>query len=315
MKLYVGATALRIGGLSLEAVGAYFRLILLTWERGPVKIAVAEGFLGRDIASLGPLLEDLLTIEDGIVSVDAVQEEKGFRIGKRKQAASAANARWAQEKMRPHSEAHSERNADRNAIKKKKESKKKMQKEKQSAEGEQGIEREDMETPNGVSGFAQPPEEVFVDEPPPEDEGPPDPPSFAQPPQNGDKRHPGVTAVIDYLTAQLKEKGLAEGLDGTKQDNRNFAKHLLNRLKKEFPDFDEVQSAKRMIDFALADPFHSRNAVRVKYLWNNVSKFKAESEAKKNNPKTQSDDDRKQALAAALAKRFAERRAAGTGEN
>jgi uncharacterized protein YdaU (DUF1376 family) len=123
MKLFVGREALRISGLSLDACGAYFRLILLTWERGPVKTTTAELFLGCTLASLGEAFADLLTVQNDVVSVDSVERERGARTGVSKQAASAANARWEKERMRPHYEAHTERNAERNAKKKEKESK------------------------------------------------------------------------------------------------------------------------------------------------------------------------------------------------
>ena len=123
MKLYVGEVSLRLEGLPLEACGAYLKLILLTWDRGPIRKTTAEAILQRPLEEFGEAFMDLLCIDENMVTVDAVEEEKGFRIGKSKQAASAANARWTKEKMRPHSEPHSGRSTSRNAIKKKKENK------------------------------------------------------------------------------------------------------------------------------------------------------------------------------------------------
>jgi hypothetical protein len=137
MKLFVGREALRISGLPLGACGAYFRLILLTWERGPVKTTTAELFLGCTLASLGEAFADLLTVQNDVVSVDSVERERGARTGVSKQAASAANARWEKERMRPHYDTHTERNAERNTKKREKESK----------EGEEDGERKESKRP------------------------------------------------------------------------------------------------------------------------------------------------------------------------
>lgn len=123
MKLYVGEVSLSLEGLPLDACGAYLRLIILTWDRGPIRKTTAEAILQRPLDSFGEAFMDLLKLSEDRVSVDAVEAEKGLREGKSKQTASAANLRWQRERMRTHSETHSERSAPRNAIKKEKQNK------------------------------------------------------------------------------------------------------------------------------------------------------------------------------------------------
>ena len=128
-----------------------------------------------------------------------------------------------------------------------------------------------------------------------------------------DKRDPNVQGVIDYLVEQLIAKDIAKSLDPTVQANRFAASNLLKKLTKDYPTFDPLESAKRLIDFATSDPFHHRNCTKVAYLFDNMGKIAADAKAKRNDPKTQTDADRKQQLQDALDKRFAERRAATAG--
>jgi uncharacterized protein YdaU (DUF1376 family) len=86
---------------------------------------------------------------------------------------------------------------------------------------------------------------------------------------------PNVQGVIDHLTARLKDEGIAQSLDGNATSNRWAAHSLILKLKKDYPDHDPLVSAKALIDAALADPFHRRNATTVKYLYNNCGKIAA----------------------------------------
>lgn len=113
MKLYVGDAASDITGLPLDAIGAYFKLMVLTWKKGPMRVSDVEAILGRTLDSFPALFMDLVQIEDGMLSILCVEKESGLRTSKSKQAASAARARWSREKMRSHKNAHSENDAKR----------------------------------------------------------------------------------------------------------------------------------------------------------------------------------------------------------
>lgn len=106
-----------------------------------------------------------------------------------------------------------------------------------------------------------------------------------------DNRNPGVQAVIDHLTARLIELDIAKSLDGTQQANRFDASSLLKKLAKERPEFDPLESAKALIDFATGHEFHSRNTTRVGYLLRNLAKIRADAMAKRTNAKHQTNDE------------------------
>ncbi len=122
---------------------------------------------------------------------------------------------------------------------------------------------------------------------------------------------PNVSVVVDHLSAALKVAGIAQSLDGSEQDNRRAAWSLLNKLGKDYPDFDALTSAKTLINAAMADPFHARNSISVRYLLNNCGKIAAAAKERKANPKTQTHGDSEQQLAEALARRARERAATG----
>lgn len=76
-----------------------------------------------------------------------------------------------------------------------------------------------------------------------------------------------INEVIGYL----KEK--IELLDGSQQQNRRFAKLLIDKLKKEYPDYNPVEQIKVLIDIALKDDFHAKNATSIKYFYYNAQKI------------------------------------------
>ena len=116
--------------------------------------------------------------------------------------------------------------------------------------------------------------------------------------------NPQVQAVIDHLTEALKAHDIAPSLDGSEKDNRFAAANLVRKLAKDYPDFDPVDSAKRLIDFATTDAFHGRNSTNVGYLFRNVGKIAADAKAQKTNPKTMTDEQYRNASKAEAERRF-----------
>lgn len=120
---------------------------------------------------------------------------------------------------------------------------------------------------------------------------------------------PDVQEVVDYLTEKVVAKGLAPALDPPEGKNRQYAHLLITKLAKDYPDHNPVDVACRLVDFALGDPRHAPRCTKVAFLFYNAGTLAAEAKAKKSNPRTQSDGDRKLELAERLAD-FA-RRSAG----
>lgn len=137
----------------------------------------------------------------------------------------------------------------------------------------------------GKKGKKRTPEGVLADEPQlpidvPVDqvaEAPPAPPA-----DRVDHRDPDVQAVVDYLTEQLRAKGIAQSLDrdsittkgGKRIDgNRASARHLLQRLAKDYPRHNPVESARRLIDVALASDFYAPKCTTVGYLYRKASEI------------------------------------------
>ena len=116
--------------------------------------------------------------------------------------------------------------------------------------------------------------------------------------------NPQVQAVIDHLTEALKANDIAPSLDGSEKDNRFAAANLVRKLAKDYPDFDPVDSAKRLIDFATTDAFHGRNSTNVGYLFRNVGKIAADAKAQKTNPKMMTDEQYRNASKAEAERRF-----------
>lgn len=97
-----------------------------------------------------------------------------------------------------------------------------------------------------------------------------------------DHRDPDVQSVVDYLTSELRAKGIAQSLDrawiktrsGREIDaNRADARHLLQRLAKDYPRHNPVESARRLIDVALASDFYAPKCTTVGYLYRKASEI------------------------------------------
>jgi len=77
---------------------------------------------------------------------------------------------------------------------------------------------------------------------------------------------------INKITKHLKE-ALKGSLDGTITENRKYAKLLIDRLKKDYPDFNTVKQIIFLIDKGLEDNFHAKNLTSFKYLYYNCQKI------------------------------------------
>lgn len=111
----------------------------------------------------------------------------------------------------------------------------------------------------------------------------------AQP--RADRRDPEVQALIDYLTETLRAKGIAQSLDvdriSTKtgrsiDGNRAAARHLLNKLARDYPSHPAVESAMKLVDFATSDPFHGPKSTKVGYLYRNLGSIAAQAKKTRN---------------------------------
>lgn len=73
-----------------------------------------------------------------------------------------------------------------------------------------------------------------------------------------------------YLYLKSKIGGTPDGSIG---DNRRYARLLLNRFEKDYPDEEKVGLLKRLIDIAYEDKWHSKNSTNFKYLYYNAQKI------------------------------------------
>jgi hypothetical protein len=119
---------------------------------------------------------------------------------------------------------------------------------------------------------------------------------------------PDVQGLLDYATRRLAETETGVIAEDTK--DRRFAAHtIILTMRKRWPDLDALTNAKALIDAALADDFHRKHAMKLRYLIKNLDTIRLAAKERRLNPKTQSSDDRKQQLADSLAESFAKRRA------
>lgn len=77
-----------------------------------------------------------------------------------------------------------------------------------------------------------------------------------------------INTCTEYLTQKL-----GTALDGTLKENRQYCYNLLRKVKKEYPDANPVDNVKLLIDVAMQDRFHSRNATGFKYLFYNMARI------------------------------------------
>lgn len=96
-----------------------------------------------------------------------------------------------------------------------------------------------------------------------------------KPVEEKNKSNPDINELINYLKDKVGH------LDDVNKWNRIYAKHLLTRIKKEYPDKDPVATAKALIDIGLADSFHSKNMTSFKYIYGNQQKILRSYQANK----------------------------------
>ena len=77
---------------------------------------------------------------------------------------------------------------------------------------------------------------------------------------------------INECITYLREK-VGGQLDGTERENRRYCYNLLRKIKKIYPEANTVEQVKKLIDIALEDKFHKRNATSFKYLFYNFVKI------------------------------------------
>jgi predicted transcriptional regulator len=88
---------------------------------------------------------------------------------------------------------------------------------------------------------------------------------------------------INLVYSHLKEV-LGGTPDGTITENRRFAKLLLDKMKKDYPEKSPPEQIKALINFGLEDKFHSKNITNFKYLYYNSQKIIQSIKSKIKNP-------------------------------
>ncbi len=94
---------------------------------------------------------------------------------------------------------------------------------------------------------------------------PPDPPTPPEPKVYG---RADINECIAFL-----ERSLKSSLDGTKAKNRQFCTHLINKMKKDYPDKEPVAQIKAIIIFGRKDSFHGKNMTSFEYIYKNTQKI------------------------------------------
>jgi len=77
-----------------------------------------------------------------------------------------------------------------------------------------------------------------------------------------------INTCIEYF-----QKKLGASLDGSVKENRRYCYNLIRKMKKDYPDIEPTQQIKVLIDLAMQDKFHSKNATSFKYLFYNVQRI------------------------------------------
>jgi len=77
-----------------------------------------------------------------------------------------------------------------------------------------------------------------------------------------------ITNSYNFLKEQLNGTP-----DGTQAENRKYAMLLLNKLKKDYPNFNSEEQVRFLITSGMADKFHSKNLTNFKYLYYNCQKI------------------------------------------
>lgn len=84
-----------------------------------------------------------------------------------------------------------------------------------------------------------------------------------------DKRDLRIDAIIEHL----KETNNLETLDRTYQNNRRFGKLLLDKVKKMYPDNDEVLIIKDLISIAAGINYYKNNMTSMQFIYYNINKI------------------------------------------
>lgn len=77
-----------------------------------------------------------------------------------------------------------------------------------------------------------------------------------------------INTCIEYF-----QKKLGASLDGSVKENRRYCYNLIRKMKKDYPDIAPVEQVKMLIDLAMQDRFHSKNATSFKYLFYNTQRI------------------------------------------
>ncbi|MFH2062476.1 MAG: hypothetical protein ABIJ43_05825 [Candidatus Beckwithbacteria bacterium] len=80
--------------------------------------------------------------------------------------------------------------------------------------------------------------------------------------------NPQINQVNSFLKAKI-----GGSPDGSIAENRRFAKLLLDRMKKDYPDKEPVKQVCSLIDYGIEDKFHGKNITTFKYLYYNAQKI------------------------------------------
>lgn len=79
----------------------------------------------------------------------------------------------------------------------------------------------------------------------------------------------GPDPDIDYAIALFREK-FGNVMNDSIQKNRNYANLLLEKLQKESPEHSKQALFRSFLNIILRDPFHTKNAGGMRYLYNNA---------------------------------------------
>lgn len=101
------------------------------------------------------------------------------------------------------------------------------------------------------------------------------PKGIGEPVQRGNS---DINECVSYL-----QNKLGTSLDGTVKENRQYCYNLLRKMGKDYPESSPVDNVKLLIETALRDKFHSRNATGFKYLYYNTQKISASFKKNKGN--------------------------------
>lgn len=77
----------------------------------------------------------------------------------------------------------------------------------------------------------------------------------------------------DEILAYLADKMQPVPLNDTHKMRRVFARHLIKWSESEYPGVDPLVVARRLINIAVWDPWHRRNAMSISYIYRHRGKL------------------------------------------